>query len=138
MKLVGKIGTKEGLQRMFRHLSSSKGGRKLCFVGHNIQNFDLRILYEEAKRHGLDKELKGVRFVDTLAVAQDKDVWQNHEKERPKSFSLENLYSYLVGGVIPFQHSAVGDVLANAKVLESLDPDLTITRSKYVREFRFE
>ena len=135
MKLVGKIGTKEGLKRMFCHLSSSKGGRKLCFVGHNIQ-FDLRILCEEAKRHGLDKELKGVHFVDTLAVARDEDVWQNHEKDRPKSFSLEDLYSYLVGGLIPFQHSAVGDVLANAKVLKCLDPNLTITLSKHIRELR--
>ena len=138
MKLAGKNGSKDGLKRMFSHLALiSREDTKVCLFGHNIEKFDLQVLCEEAKRHSLGDRLTGICFVDTLKVVRDNDVWENHEKGLPTSFSLGYLYNYLFGRDIPNQHSAVGDVLANAKILHSLDPDLSFSH-KYVEELNIE
>eukprot|EP00984_Skeletonema_dohrnii_P002451 scaffold846_cov78-Skeletonema_dohrnii-CCMP3373.AAC.2 len=138
MRLAGKIGSKDGLDRMFGHLTSICGeDTNLCLFGHNIQNFDLQVLGEEAKRHNLGDRLKGIYFVDTLKVVKDKNLWKEHALGCPSSFSLGYLYNYLFGRDIPDQHSAVGDVLANAKILQSLDPDLSFS-SKYIKQLNFK
>eukprot|EP00984_Skeletonema_dohrnii_P022496 scaffold11618_cov84-Skeletonema_dohrnii-CCMP3373.AAC.3 len=137
MKLAGKIGTKDGLKRMFGYLDKwRKKGTKLCLFGHNIRRFDLQVLRAEARRHNLDRRLKGICYVDTLEVLKSRNsdhLWADNGMERPASFTLENLYNHIFGRDIPNQHSAVGDVLANAEILWRLDPNLTVSRG-YIRE----
>ncbi len=138
MKLAGKIGTKGGLLRMFDHLNSMcKEGTKLCLFGHNIGEFDLKVLWTEAKRHNLSDKLTGISFVDTLQVVKDHGTWASQEKECPSSLALGYLHKYLIGEDIPSQHSAVGDVLANAKILQILDKDLSIS-CRFIKALEFE
>ena len=138
--LAGKIGTKDGLERMFDFLDSwRKEGTKLCLFGHNIGRFDLPLLRAEARRHNLEHRLEGISYVDTYEVLKHEDnniLWANNGMARPTSFSLGNLYNHIFERGITNQHSAVGDVVAIAEILMKLDPNLSVSRD-FIRELAF-
>lgn len=133
--LFGKRTTKEALVRMFEQWNEVRGRRQLCLIGHNVSGFDLRVLYHEAKRFGLETQLKDIKYIDTQHVANDNRVWESIDIERPPSVSLGSLHETLFGEVIIGHHGALADVIANSRILQTLDSDLSLSFGHHIKPY---
>ncbi len=135
--LFGKRTTKEALVRMLEQWNAVRGQRKLCLIGHNVSGFDLRVLYHEAKRFGLQTQLRdmNIMYIDTQHVANDNRVWESIDIERPPSVSLGSLHETLFGEVIIGHHGALADVTANSRILQRLDSDLSLSFGHHIKPY---
>jgi hypothetical protein len=135
--LYGKRTTKEALVRMLEQWNAVRGQRKLCLIGHNVSGFDLRVLYHETKRFGLQTQLRdmNIMYVDTQDVANDNRVWDSIGFERPSSVSLKSLHETLFGEEIIGHHGALADVAANSRVLRELDSDLSLSFPDHLKSY---
>ena len=132
--LYGKKKTREALYTLFEHWNEIRQGRKLCLVGHNIESFDLPLLYHEARRCEMEARLNDIFYIDTLQLARDNRVWGNIGRVPPDSLKLGNIYEELFGERIIGYHCAFPDAAACARVLECFDEDLSFSfENGYIR-----
>ena len=135
VKLIGKDNTEEGLMKFFQALENVSRGREVCFIGHNIIQFDMPILEKELQRYDdsckdLQKYLDNIYVIDTLTMARDDKTWNGLDMDKPASRELVALHEYLFGKELVDSHSAMGDCLGNAKVLLKMDPTLKIAEQR--------
>ena len=135
--LFGKRTTKQALERMFEQWNAVRGRRKLCLIGHNVTRFDMRVLYHEAKRVGLQTQLRdmNIMYLDTQDLANDNRVWESIGIECPSSLSLGSLHETLLGEEIIGHHGALADVTANSRVLRKLDSDLSLSFPDHLKSY---
>jgi len=121
-----------GIPKWLNWLIELKGNRKLCLVGHNIEEFDIPVLVQEMDRNGIARsDLTSLitYFVDTLKLVKSPALWTEANREFPsEAKSLGNLYRRVFSEDIPNAHTSIGDVRANMKLLLELDPTLKHTK----------
>lgn len=121
-----------GLPKWLKWLKEQKGSRKLCLIGHNIEDFDIPILVQEMDRNGIARtKLTNLvtSYVDTRELVKSHALWNDANREFPwDSKSLGNLYRRVFNEEIPNAHSSIGDVRANMKLLLELDPTMKYTK----------
>ena len=106
----------------------------MCLVGHNIESFDLPLLYHEARRCEMEARLNDIFYIDTLQLARDNRVWGNIGRVPPDSLKLGNIYEELFEERIIGYHCAFPDAVACARVLQRFDEDLSFSfQSGYIR-----
>lgn len=133
--LFGKRTTREALVRMFEQWNAVRGRRELCLIGHNVSGFDLRVLYHEAKRLGLQTQLRDIMYLDTQDLANDNRVWESIGIECPPSVSLGSLHETLFGEEIIGHHGALADVTANSRILQKLDSELSLSFEHHIKSY---
>jgi DNA polymerase III subunit alpha len=84
-------------------------------AGHNILDFDVKILGAEFLRLGLDNPLAGVTALDTQLASTDFCALPGGRGGQYKWPSLQELHRKLFGGDFDDAHDAAYDVAANAK-----------------------
>lgn len=75
-------------------------------AGHNINRFDVLVLYNHFSDQGIDWDVEGIHFVDTMAI---------FTKREPRTLTAALLF-YCNEELVD-AHNAQADVLASAKVL---------------------
>lgn len=81
--------------------------------GYNSNRFDVPILMAEFKRAGIKFDIRGINFVDVLAI-----------ERKLHSQKLVDVYKRYTGDDLVGAHDAMADVLATVKVLEHQQKEL--------------
>ncbi|XP_055957856.1 uncharacterized protein LOC126823217 [Patella vulgata] len=118
------VGVKEALEEFCRFISADGNGSEL--VGHNIKNFDCKVLYHAVYRNEMMEEfssaIKG--FIDTYLVY--KKVYPGLE-----SYSLDKLNEKYIKEPRSPLHDALSDVQLTRKVYEIVKSDPEIQKSLF-------